>query len=172
MTKEELHEYDRKYYEKNKKKIEEQQKKYRQDNKEKIASTTKVYREANKEKKAVYMKEYQKANKEKIKTWRKVYNEVNKEKKLRLLDWLIERYGDIPCMDCDRVFPWECMDFDHRPGETKSFNISQSGTNRASPTLLAETEKEIAKCDLICSNCHRTRTKERNRSNSHGRNPS
>lgn len=61
-----------------------------------------------------------------------------------------------PCMDCGRSFPPECMDFDHRPGEVKVSNVVWMkvwGLQR----LLAE----IAKCDLVCSNCHRTRTRNR-----------
>ena len=64
-----------------------------------------------------------------------------------------------PCTDCHRQFPPECMDFDHRDGEVKTATISQligHGLDR----ILAE----IAKCDLICANCHRRRTYRRRRS--------
>jgi hypothetical protein len=48
------------------------------------------------------------------------------------------------------------MDFDHRPGELKSFGLgAASGRNREA--IVAE----IAKCDLVCANCHRVRTKVR-----------
>lgn len=60
-----------------------------------------------------------------------------------------------PCMDCGNTFPPECMDFDHRPGEEKLFNIRAGYMNSA---LLND---EIAKCDLICANCHRIRTRSR-----------
>jgi hypothetical protein len=56
-------------------------------------------------------------------------------------------------MDCGGTFPPECMDFDHRPGEKKLFGIGQ-GLRRKLEALLAE----IAKCDLVCANCHRIRT--------------
>ena len=59
-------------------------------------------------------------------------------------------------MDCGNSFPPECMDFDHRPDEVKSFSIG--GVNlRALPVLL----EEMKKCDLVCANCHRIRTKAR-----------
>jgi hypothetical protein len=48
------------------------------------------------------------------------------------------------------------MDFDHRDEKEKSFIISGS-YNRKKEVLL----KEIKKCDIICSNCHRIRTKKR-----------
>lgn len=81
-----------------------------------------------------------------------------KEKKLRVQDWLIEKYDKTPCLDCGLSFPWCVMDFDHRPGETKDFALSRVAGRRASPKLISKVEKEIAKCDLVCSNCHRIRT--------------
>ncbi len=58
-----------------------------------------------------------------------------------------------PCADCGGEFPPECMDFDHRPGEEKLFSVGvfrRIGLKK----LLAE----IAKCDVVCANCHRLRT--------------
>lgn len=63
--------------------------------------------------------------------------------------------GD-PCADCGLVFPPECMDWDHRHGTLKVFNIGGSAT-RPWKDILAE----IAKCDLVCANCHRIRTTTR-----------
>lgn len=58
-----------------------------------------------------------------------------------------------PCKDCDIQYsPWQ-MDFDHRPGSNKSFCVSTM--KYRSRTLV---EKEIAKCDIVCANCHRQRT--------------
>lgn len=57
------------------------------------------------------------------------------------------------CMDCGGSFHHSAMDFDHRPGEAKLFDIS-SKSCCAWPKLVAE----VAKCDLVCSNCHRVRT--------------
>lgn len=64
----------------------------------------------------------------------------------------------LPCMDCGGTFPSECMDFDHRPGEAKLFTISEQITKS-----MAALRAEIAKCDLVCSNCHRIRTRQRAR---------
>ena len=75
-----------------------------------------------------------------------------KEQTRFLIAWLKQR----PCQDCGGTFPPECMDFDHRPGTTKRFGIS-NGQHYNWPTLLAEVEK----CDLVCANCHRTRTWQR-----------
>ena len=59
-----------------------------------------------------------------------------------------------PCMDCGVNYPSYVMDFDHR--ENKEFDISLS--HRVSEARL---EAEIAKCDIVCSNCHRIRTHDR-----------
>ena len=61
---------------------------------------------------------------------------------------------EAPCVDCGNSFPSECMDFDHRPGEIKLFV-----PNRI-PNLEA-LKVELTKCDLVCANCHRIRTKRR-----------
>ncbi len=60
-----------------------------------------------------------------------------------------------PCTDCGSRFPACCMDFDHRGGD-KHREVGAL-VARSSPweTIAAE----IAKCDLVCANCHRIRTK-------------
>jgi len=62
-----------------------------------------------------------------------------------------------PCQDCGGCFPPECMDFDHRDGETKFFGVAAGKLRFGLPTIAAE----IAKCDLVCANCHRIRTEKR-----------
>ena len=61
---------------------------------------------------------------------------------------------DVPCMDCGGKFHHSAMDFDHI-GD-KEFEISKIYTR--SKELL---DKEIAKCEIVCSNCHRVRTYNR-----------
>ena len=59
-----------------------------------------------------------------------------------------------PCKDCNQSYPVYVMDFDHVKG-AKSFNLgSVTAVTVAESTLLAE----IAKCDVVCANCHRIRT--------------
>lgn len=50
------------------------------------------------------------------------------------------------------------MDFDHRLGEKKEFNVGSMFAHHYSRELI---EKEVAKCDLVCANCHRVRTRNR-----------
>lgn len=63
-----------------------------------------------------------------------------------------------PCTDCKGIFnPWQ-MDFDHLDAATKSNNV---GT-LASCGTVADIIAEIKKCEVVCSNCHRNRTHQRN----------
>lgn len=62
--------------------------------------------------------------------------------------------GRTPCMDCGVQYPPYVMDFDHRPGETKKYNVSHTAQFSSMVALLEEVEK----CDIVCANCHRIRT--------------
>jgi hypothetical protein len=65
-----------------------------------------------------------------------------------------------PCLDCKQTFnPWQ-MQFDHLDPSTKKFNIA-SAVHVAYMIKLPEILAEIAKCELVCANCHATRTHNR-----------
>jgi hypothetical protein len=49
------------------------------------------------------------------------------------------------------------MDFDHRAGEAKVAVV----TEVIGRSGLARIFAEVAKCDIVCANCHRRRTYER-----------
>jgi len=61
-----------------------------------------------------------------------------------------------PCADCGLEYPYYVMDFDHVDGD-KRMIISQLINFGSIGRLLAE----IAKCEVVCANCHRVRTWER-----------
>lgn len=56
------------------------------------------------------------------------------------------------CKDCGRKYPHYVMDFDHVRGE-KLFELSKMGDQ-----TFVKIAAEIAKCDVVCANCHRLRT--------------
>ena len=66
---------------------------------------------------------------------------------------LLDRVKNVPCMDCHRRFPPYVMDFDHL-GDKKSEVALMAMQEYSTKTVLAE----IAKCDIVCANCHRIRT--------------
>ena len=71
----------------------------------------------------------------------------------------INTIKDLPCQDCGVKFPPECMDFDHRDPELKSFQVSLSAVGSSSERM-HRLMLEVSKCDLVCANCHRIRTKK------------
>lgn len=65
------------------------------------------------------------------------------------------------CADCGikSVHP-EIYDFDHLPGAEKVKSVAALITSGSWDALRAE----IAKCEVVCSNCHRIRTRARDHS--------
>lgn len=70
---------------------------------------------------------------------------------------IIQKYKeDHPCSDCGQKYPFFVMEFDHVPGRgKKTIDISLALQRR---WKLERLLKEIEKCDVVCSNCHRIRT--------------
>lgn len=66
----------------------------------------------------------------------------------------VRKAKDKPCADCGVEYPYYVMDFDHREGEIKQYNVNKMPGRHGLPAIL----REIAKCDVVCSNCHRRRT--------------
>ena len=65
--------------------------------------------------------------------------------------FLVEYFGLHPCVDCGESDP-VVLEFDHL-GD-KSFNIAKGLRDRSWEALV----DEMAKCDVVCANCHRRRT--------------
>ena len=65
---------------------------------------------------------------------------------------LVRQAKDKPCADCGVFYPYYVMDFDHINGD-KVDNVSQ-----LNKFTLEKLRAEIAKCEVVCSNCHRERT--------------
>lgn len=75
----------------------------------------------------------------------------------------------VPCADCGQRFDPVQMHFDHRDPRQKSFNLA------AGRALLKNREQllaEIAKCEIVCANCHRLRTRKQHRERLAQRTPS
>lgn len=68
---------------------------------------------------------------------------------------LVLKAKDRPCADCGKSYPAYVMDFDHVRGE-KRFMLSRAANWAGGGLELVE--EEIAKCDVVCANCHRVRT--------------
>jgi hypothetical protein len=72
----------------------------------------------------------------------------------------LRQLRDVSCTDCGRRFASHQMDFDHRDPRAKRFNLlAGRATLKSRPELLAE----AARCDVVCANCHRLRTRRQHR---------
>lgn len=79
------------------------------------------------------------------------------ESRTRLAQIKLER----GCADCGYQEHAAALDFDHRPGEVKLFDVASGPARRGWGAI----EAEVAKCDVVCANCHRIRTYTRRYSN-------
>lgn len=88
-------------------------------------------------------------NKEALRARHKAYVEANAQ---RMYDYKLT----LECMDCPpgtKHMPFQ-LDFDHRPGVDKKKNLSTLVRSAGWNTIM----DELAKCDVVCANCHRART--------------
>lgn len=71
----------------------------------------------------------------------------------QMLSQIKEKSG---CVDCGQKYKSYILDFDHVNGK-KVANIGQMLNYFSIEDIL----KEVAKCEIVCSNCHRERTYQR-----------
>lgn len=72
---------------------------------------------------------------------------------------LVNELKSNPCTDCGKTYPPYIMDFDHLNPNFKVGHVSAL-TSYGKKRVL----EEIAKCELVCANCHRERTHRRRES--------
>lgn len=82
--------------------------------------------------------------------------EIHNQKREQARLYLAEIREATPCADCDVNYPYFVMDFDHRVGEDKIAAVSVMVRRFAGS--LEKIRAEVAKCDIVCANCHRART--------------
>lgn len=84
-------------------------------------------------------------------------SKISKAEQRKKLREYIREVKDVPCSDCGKRFHYCAMDFDHLGDkETEVGRLVQQ------PVSLKRLQEEIAKCEVVCANCHRVRTYERN----------
>lgn len=122
-----------------------------------------------------YFKQYYRDNKEKLqKQFKEKYSEQRNERLVQQENYYIQnsdtilkkmkkkdsirrqviiKAKDKPCMDCGVKYPSYVTQFDHRDPSTKVSAVSSMISCTMNKLLL-----EIAKCDVVCANCHAERT--------------
>ena len=78
-------------------------------------------------------------------------NKAHRKYKQKCIDY-IRQQKDKPCTDCGIKYPYYVMQFDHL--RDKKHAISQMYSRVGLPAI----KKEIAKCEVVCANCHAERT--------------
>ena len=79
--------------------------------------------------------------------------EKGRKDKIKKREYL-NKQKDKPCQDCSVRYPWFVMDFDHRDSQSKKMAISEAVHKLGWKKL----KEEVARCDVVCANCHRIRT--------------
>jgi len=139
-NKERLDIKQKEYCQKNKEHIKIMQNKHYKKNKESMNADSRKNHQENRERNNAISKKYYQANRESSKT-----RSVERRRKTKLN--LVKQFGGL-CMICGGEFPPCCMDFHHKDPKIKERDI---GKYMNSKKLL----KEIVKCTMVCSNCHR-----------------
>lgn len=98
-------------------------------------------------------REYYAANTERMSATSAARIERNRSHNRRQL---VAYFADHPCVDCGEA-DIRVLDFDHRQAIEKTANVARMLASLSWKAIL----KEIEKCDVRCSNCHRRRTAER-----------
>jgi len=139
-----------------------------------------VYYAAHREELRSYSRAYYAAHREEQRAWNRAYNASHREERQaysrayeashredrRARDRAYHKRDMVDlralkllrgCLDCGYDDNSDALQFDHRPGTVKARTVaSLSGA-----ALIAE----IAKCDVVCANCHAIRTATRKRMN-------
>jgi hypothetical protein len=92
-------------------------------------------------------KEYRKIHYQKNK---KKYIKKAKEYNKKVANWYDDFKSNLICSKCDEK-RWWVLDFHHADPDQKEYSIAKLKNNGSKPKLL----KEISKCIILCSNCHR-----------------
>jgi hypothetical protein len=76
------------------------------------------------------------------------------ERRVEFVAWYRALKESRGCADCGGRFPAEVMQWDHVPGADKVADVSNLLRRLCKRRVL----EEIAKCELVCANCHAIRT--------------
>ena len=119
---------------------------------------------------AEYMRAWKKKNPDKVKANQQRYYEKHRgevigstrkaylrtvAKRRHFVDLYLANH---PCTDCGEADP-EVLEFDHVPERGKK--VTSPTNHKLLAGALENLMAEIAKCDVVCANCHTRRTRRR-----------
>lgn len=111
---------------------------------------TQEWREANAERMKAYRRSWYERNSESAKVGSALKRKEYRERNARILREAKAK----PCTDCHIEYPPYVMHFDHL-GDDKDTEVSKMAWV---PVSEARLRAEIAKCEVVCGNCHAERT--------------
>lgn len=85
-----------------------------------------------------------------------MYTERTRQRRKDLTAYVTELKESNPCVDCGQFYKGCQMQYDHI-GTDKVKSVSDTIRYNTLPKVL----EEIAKCELVCANCHALRTWQR-----------
>lgn len=86
---------------------------------------------------------------------RDVYLEKAKRRREEIKQYVNNLKESSPCSDCGKKYPYFVMDFDHIDEKSIEIHVLRSLSSKK------RLDEELAKCELVCANCHRVRTYNR-----------
>ena len=101
-------------------------------------------------KRRTWQKAYSQAHREASAKWQREVRDPQRKINTAFIQAIKLAKG---CVDCGYRDHAEALEFDHLPGYVKRMNVSEM-TRFSRKTI----EAEIAKCEVVCANCHRVRT--------------
>jgi hypothetical protein len=78
----------------------------------------------------------------------------NERRQAAFMAWYTSLKAGKPCADCGGLFHPAAMHWDHLPGQEKKATLGYLAKRGNRRRVL----EEIAKCELVCANCHAVRT--------------
>lgn len=106
-----------------------------------------AYKDVNDARKAISAHKHYLKNKSKYRD-----NAIRSKERMRVY---VRSKKDVPCHDCGIRYPYYVMQFDHL-GD-KMYSVA----NLVNYNNYAKINAEIAKCEVVCANCHAERTHRR-----------
>ena len=97
-------------------------------------------------------------------TWCKLcHNDYKRQNALSktyvLKEYVSQLLLNSKCAVCN-ISDFFVLEFDHRVPADKSFEIAKAVSGNQIKVSLEQLKNEIAKCDIVCSNCHKRKTAE------------
>ena len=95
---------------------------------------------------------------DRMKEWYAKMQKASKATRMKVYQEIVDYKLEKGCADCGYKEHPAALDFDHLPGTTKEFNIGNAAGYYSDRKKIWD---EVAKCEVVCANCHRIRTTTR-----------